>query len=64
MTVFRERVFGPVAAVLSFESEEEAIELANDTRYGLAASVWSEDMRRCHRVADALEAGSVFVNEY
>ena len=49
-------------AVLPFDSEEEAVALANNTRYGLAGYVWTNDVRRAHRVADALEAGYVSVN--
>lgn len=64
MQVAQEEIFGPVACVLSFDDEQEAIEIANDTAYGLAASVWSEDLRQCKRVSHALEAGMVFVNEY
>jgi aldehyde dehydrogenase (NAD+) len=58
----QEEVFGPVLAVLPFDSEEEAVALANGTRYGLAGYVWTNDLRRAHRVADALEAGYVSVN--
>lgn len=64
MQVVQEEIFGPVVSVLPFSSEAEAIELANDTDYGLVAAVWSEDMRQCKRVADELEAGSIFINEY
>ncbi|MBB3665609.1 aldehyde dehydrogenase (NAD+) [Prauserella sediminis] len=59
-----EEVFGPVLAVLPFETEEEAIALANDTRYGLAGSVWTKDIHRGHRVAHALKAGTVWINAY
>lgn len=58
----REEVFGPLAVVQSFSAESEAIALANDTDYGLAASLWTKDLPRVHRVADALVAGTVSVN--
>ena len=58
----REEVFGPVLAVLPFDSEDEAVALANDSIYGLAASLWSDDLNRAHRVARRLRAGTVSVN--
>lgn len=58
-----EEVFGPAAAVFRVESEEEAIELANDTDFGLGASIWTEDLERGERLARRVEAGCVFVNE-
>lgn len=58
----REEVFGPVLAVTAFDTEEEAIRLANDSVYGLAASVWSDNLNRVHRVARQLRVGSVSVN--
>ena len=62
--IAQEEVFGPVLAVVPFESDEEAVALANDTQYGLAAGVWTRDLKRAHRMAAALEAGSVWVNTY
>lgn len=58
----QEEIFGPVVTLQAFDDEAEALELANATRYGLAASVWSQDVSRCHRVAAALQAGIVWVN--
>ncbi|NVJ97616.1 MAG: aldehyde dehydrogenase [Alphaproteobacteria bacterium] len=62
MTIAREEIFGPVLAVIEFDGEEEAIEIANNTIYGLAAAVWSKDISRAHRMARALQAGTVWVN--
>ncbi|MCW5254138.1 MULTISPECIES: 2-hydroxymuconic semialdehyde dehydrogenase [unclassified Streptomyces] len=58
----REEIFGPVCAVLPFDTEEEVVRRANDTRYGLAAAVWTEDLRRGHRVAQRMRAGIAWVN--
>lgn len=60
--ICREEVFGPVATVVPFDTEEEAIQLANDTKYGLNAMVFTENVRRAHRVSAALNAGTVWVN--
>ncbi|KAF5191324.1 Betaine aldehyde dehydrogenase [Thalictrum thalictroides] len=62
MQIWREEVFGPVLCVKKFKTEEEAIELANDTHYGLGAAVISKDLERCERVAKAFQAGIVWVN--
>ena len=64
MTVACEEVFGPVLAVIPFDTEEEAIALANDSRYGLAGAVWTKDIHRGHRVAHALRTGTVWINAY
>ncbi|MFG2502880.1 2-hydroxymuconic semialdehyde dehydrogenase [Streptomyces sp. NPDC048441] len=60
----REEIFGPVAALIPFDTEAEAIALANDTDYGLAASVWTNDLRRGHRVAQAMNVGMAWVNTW
>jgi len=64
MRIFQEEIFGPVVCVTPFDSDQEAIALANDTRYGLAAYVWTSDLRRAHRVAGAVEAGMTWVNSH
>lgn len=62
MPVADEETFGPVAAILSFRDEEEAVHIANDTAYGLGASLWTQDSARIARLVPKIEAGSVFVN--
>ena len=64
MAIAKEEVFGPVLAMMAFDSEDEAVELANATRYGLAGGVWTESIRRGHRVAQRLRAGTVWINTY
>jgi 5-carboxymethyl-2-hydroxymuconic-semialdehyde dehydrogenase len=64
MRIFQEEIFGPVVGVTPFSSEEEAIALANGTRYGLAAYIWTSDLRRAHRVAGAVESGMTWVNSH
>jgi aldehyde dehydrogenase (NAD+) len=62
--IAREEIFGPVAAMIRFESEDDAVRLANDTRYGLAAGIWTEDLRRAHRMLHRIRAGTVWINNY
>jgi 5-carboxymethyl-2-hydroxymuconic-semialdehyde dehydrogenase len=62
MRVFQEEIFGPVLVATPFSGEEEAIRLANATRYGLAAYVWTEDLGRAHRVAQAIDTGLCWIN--
>jgi len=64
MKIAREEIFGPVLSVIRFGNEEQAITMANDSPYGLQASVWSDNINRAHRVARALRAGTVHVNQY
>ncbi|MFY4776688.1 5-carboxymethyl-2-hydroxymuconate semialdehyde dehydrogenase [Metabacillus sp. RGM 3146] len=62
MKVCQEEIFGPVMAVIEFETEEEAIQTANDVKYGLAGYVWTNDLKRGHRVAQAVDAGMIWIN--
>ena len=64
MTIAREEIFGPVLSVIEFDTEAEAVAIANDTPYGLAASLYTEDLNVAHRVARELRAGVVGVNAY
>lgn len=61
-TIAREEIFGPVLSVIAFDDEEEAISIANDSVYGLAASLWTDSLSRAHRIAERLHAGTVSVN--
>lgn len=62
MKVFKEEIFGPCVSVISFKTEEEAIELANDTTYGLGAALFTKNLTKAHRVAAEIEAGMVWIN--
>ncbi|GAX90367.1 aldehyde dehydrogenase [Effusibacillus lacus] len=62
--VVKEEIFGPVVTVIPFDTEEEVIDQANDTHYGLSASIWTNDLRRAHRVAAQIEAGIIWVNTW
>jgi acyl-CoA reductase-like NAD-dependent aldehyde dehydrogenase len=64
MRIAQEEVFGPVLAVISFDTEEEAIQIGNDVDYGLAAAVWTKSLRRAMAMTNALKAGTVWVNNY
>jgi aldehyde dehydrogenase (NAD(P)+) len=62
MKIFREEIFGPCVAIVAFKTEEEAIQLANDTSYGLGSALFTKDLVRAHRVAREIEAGMVWIN--
>ena len=62
MTIAREEIFGPVLCILPYETEEQAVQIANDTPYGLAAYVWSKDNVRARRVGSRIRAGQVTLN--
>lgn len=64
MQIAQEEIFGPVLCAIRFESEDEAVQIANDTKYGLAAGIWTQDISRAHRLAGRIDSGQVFVNEY
>jgi gamma-glutamyl-gamma-aminobutyraldehyde dehydrogenase len=64
MRIAREEIFGPVLATITFRDEAEALAIANDTSYGLAAAVWTHDLTTAHRMARALRSGMVYVNCY
>ncbi|MCG2623440.1 aldehyde dehydrogenase family protein [Arthrobacter sp. I2-34] len=64
MTIVQEEIFGPVMSVFKFKDEAEALQIANDTKFGLAAGVWTSDLSRAHRMAQGIHAGRIWVNTY
>lgn len=64
MRVAQEEIFGPVACVIKFKTEDEVIEMANDSKYGLGGAVWTRDINRAIRVSRAIETGRMWVNTY
>jgi aldehyde dehydrogenase (NAD+) len=64
MRIAREEIFGPVLAVIPFKTEADAIRIANDSEFGLAAGIWTQDLGRALRVAARIEAGQIYINEY
>jgi (Z)-2-((N-methylformamido)methylene)-5-hydroxybutyrolactone dehydrogenase len=64
MTIAQEEIFGPVLSVIPFEGEEEAVQIANGTKYGLASGLWTRDLARAHRLSRWITAGTVWVNTY
>ena len=62
--VMQEEIFGPVVTVTTFKSEDEAIKMANNVRYGLSASVWTKDISRAHKVANKIQSGTVWINTW
>jgi acyl-CoA reductase-like NAD-dependent aldehyde dehydrogenase len=64
MKIVDEEIFGPVLSVIAFDDVEEAVRLANQTMYGLAAGIWTKDIRKAFRVARAVRAGTVWINTY
>lgn len=64
MTIARDEIFGPVVSIIPFDDEDEALRIANDTVYGLSAAIWTSDLSRAHRLARAIQAGTVWVNNF
>jgi len=64
MRIAQEEVFGPVLSIIKFKDEDEAVEIANDSRFGLGAGVWTSDIGRTIRMSERIESGTVWVNTY
>lgn len=64
MRIAREEIFGPILSVMTFSDDDDAIRIANDINFGLAAGVWTTDLRRAHRISNKLQCGTVYVNQY
>jgi betaine-aldehyde dehydrogenase len=64
MEIIQEEVFGPVLTMMVFDSEAEAVQLANDSEYGLSASIWTSDVDRPFRVAREIDAGTIWINDW
>ncbi|MGH2812903.1 MAG: aldehyde dehydrogenase family protein, partial [Actinomycetota bacterium] len=64
MKIYQEEIFGPVLTVVAVDDVEDAVRKGNETQYGLAAAVWTKDLKKAHRVAQGLKAGTVWVNTY
>lgn len=64
MAIAQEEVFGPVLCLIRFKTEDEAVSIANDTRFGLAAGIWTKELKRAHHIASRLKAGTIWVNTY
>ena len=64
MKIAQEEIFGPVLSSITFKNAEEALKIANDTNYGLAAAVWTKDISKAHLMAKGIKAGTIFVNNY
>lgn len=60
----QEEIFGPLVTVMPFSSENEALQLANNSKYGLAATVWTNDLKKAHRIADNIAAGIIWINSW
>ncbi len=64
MTIAQTEVFGPVLSVMPFDDEDDAVKIGNSTEYGLAAGIWTQNISRAHRMIEALQAGTTWVNTY